>query len=205
MRVITKYFPHLSNLQKRQFSCLKDLYAAWNNKINLVSRKDIDNLYMNHVLHSLSIARFTQFSNDSRILDVGTGGGFPGIPLSILFPDVEFVLMDSIHKKIKVVNAIIQDIGITNVITECKRVEEFDDEFDFILGRAVTNMNVFKEWVSRLVSKSQRNELRNGILYLKGGDISEELSDIENVKEINISDYFEEEFFQTKKIVYISF
>lgn len=203
MDLILKYFPDLSETQMRQFESLENLYKDWNAKINVVSRKDIDELYLRHVLHSLGIAKVIQFSCGSSILDVGTGGGFPGIPLAIMFPECHFHLVDSINKKLKVVNAVADSIGLTNIETSHSRVEAINDKFDFIISRAVTAMPEFTKWVKSKIAKAQENSLKNGILYLKGGDLTEELKPYTNVKAFLLSDYFEEPFFETKKVIYL--
>ena len=203
MELILKYFPDVTETQIQQFEALEDLYKDWNAKINVVSRKDIDDLYVKHVLHSLAIAKVIQFKDQSSILDVGTGGGFPGVPLAILFPNCQFHLVDSINKKLKVINAVCEAIELTNVKTTHSRVEAIDDTFDFIVSRAVTAMPEFTKWVKGKIARTQQNELKNGILYLKGGDLTEELKQYTNVKAFLISDYFEEEFFETKKIIYL--
>ena len=204
MDIILKYFPDLLEKQIKQFSQLQDLYNEWNSQINVISRKDMDNLYLKHVLHSLAIAKVISFADGTKVLDVGTGGGFPGIPLAILFPNVEFLLVDSIGKKIKVVNEVANSIGLKNLRAEHKRAEQVNGQFDFVVSRAVTRMKVFHQWVIKRISTKQRNILFNGILYLKGGDLTDELKGIKNVELYNIPDFFEEEFFETKKIVYIS-
>ena len=173
MELITKYFPHLSADQKKQFEQLKELYKDWNLKINVVSRKDIDELYLRHVLHSLGIAKIQEFKPGSSILDVGTGGGFPGIPLAILFPETKFHLVDSIGKKIKVVDEVVAGLGIINVKTTNSRVEEITGKYDFIVSRAVAAMPTFVHWVKGKIAKENKHEFKNGILYLKGGDLSE--------------------------------
>lgn len=205
MEIILKYFPNLSEIQKEQFSKLQGLYEQWNVHINLISRKDIENLYLKHVLHSLSIAKVIDFADGTKILDVGTGGGFPGIPLAIFFPNVEFLLVDSIGKKINVVKEIADKIGIKNLKAEHKRAEQVMGKFDFVVSRAVTKMKVFQQWVRKKISSKRKNILNNGILYLKGGDLSYELKGIKNANIYDISKYFEEDFFETKKIVYISY
>ena len=205
MEVILKYFPNLSEIQKEQFSKLQELYQHWNSKINVVSRMDMQNLYLKHILHSLAIAKVIDFADGTKIIDVGTGGGFPGIPLAILFPNVEFLLVDSIGKKIKVVNDIAENIGLRNLQAEHKRAEQVVGKFDFVVSRAVTRMKVFQQWVRKMISTKQKNSLFNGIIYLKGGDLNEELHGIKNVDIYDISDFFEEDFFKTKKIVYISY
>ncbi|NRD20851.1 16S rRNA (guanine(527)-N(7))-methyltransferase RsmG [Winogradskyella eckloniae] len=203
MELILKYFPNLTENQIQQFSALKALYMDWNSKINVISRKDIEELYLRHVLHSLGIAKVMQFSNGSSILDVGTGGGFPGVPLAILFPECQFHLVDSINKKLKVINAVAEAIELTNIKTTHSRVEAIDEKFDFIVSRAVTSMPEFTTWVKGKIAKTQRNELKNGILYLKGGDLTEELKQYKSVKAYLLSDYFEESFFETKKVIHL--
>ena len=205
MEVILKYFPNLSEKQKNQFSKLQGLYKYWNVQINVISRKDIENLYLKHVLHSLSIAKVIDFSDGTKILDVGTGGGFPGIPLAILFPNVDFLLVDSIGKKINVVREIADKIGIKNLQAEHNRAEQVVGKFDFVVSRAVTKMKVFQQWVRQKISSKRKNILNNGILYLKGGDLTDELKGIKNANIYEITKYFEEDFFETKKIVYISY
>lgn len=203
MKLLLKYFPDLTVQQIEQFKALEDLYKEWNAKINVVSRKDIDELYLRHVLHSLGIAKVIQFSDGSSVLDVGTGGGFPGVPLAILFPNSKFHLVDSINKKLKVINAVCEGIGLTNVKTTHARVEAINDTYDFIVSRAVTAMPEFTTWVKGKISKKQNNKFKNGILYLKGGDLTEELKQYKNVKAFLLSDYFEEGFFETKKVIYL--
>jgi len=203
MELIQKYFPQLSNVQKEQFSKLFELYSDWNSKINVVSRKDIDELYLRHVLHSLGIAKVIQFKDGTTFLDVGTGGGFPGIPLAILYPECHFHLVDSINKKLKVVDAVAESLGLTNVKTSHKRAEEIKETFDFVVSRAVTAMPSFVDWVKNKVNKKSKHELRNGILYLKGGDLTEELKGFSKATLYNLSDYFEEDFFETKKVVHL--
>jgi len=204
MQIINKYFPDLTDNQIKQFSNLQYLYEHWNSKINVISRKNIDTLYTNHILHSLAIAKVIQFKKGTKILDIGTGGGFPGIPLAILFPEVDFLLVDSIGKKIKVVNEVSSAIGLTNVSTLHERAENIKETFDFIVSRAVTNMTDFKKWVKGKFNNTHNNTLNNGIFYLKGGDLSEELKGIPHIKH-EIADLFEEEFFKTKKVIYISY
>lgn len=203
MQIILKYFPDLTVVQKAQFQKLDELYKDWNLKINVVSRKDIDELYIRHVLHSLGIAKVISFKLKSKILDVGTGGGFPGIPLAILFPECQFYLVDSIAKKLKVVDEVVNGLGLKNVKTFHSRVEDIDEQFDFIVSRAVTTMPTFVSWVKGKIAKSQHNDLKNGILYLKGGDLTEELQNYKTVTLFNLSDYFTEDFFETKKVVYL--
>jgi len=203
MELIQKYFPQLSDFQKEQFNQLFDLYSDWNSKINVVSRKDIDELYLRHVLHSLGIAKVLQFKDGTTILDVGTGGGFPGIPLAILYPNCHFHLVDSINKKLKVVDAVAKSLGLTNVKTSHKRAEDINDTYDFIVSRAVTAMPSFVGWVKNKVNKKSKNELKNGILYLKGGDLTQELNNFPKATLYNLSDFFEEDFFDTKKVVHL--
>ena len=203
MEAILKQFPDLSENQILQFQKLQSLYEDWNAKINVISRKDIDELYTRHVLHSLGIAKIIEFRPGSRIMDVGTGGGFPGIPLAILFPEVDFYLIDVIAKKIKVVNEVAAGLGLKNVKAEQKRAELVKQEFDFIVSRAVTNMPDFVKWVDDKVAKKQNHELANGILYLKGGDLTEELKDFPKATQYNLSDFFTDEFFETKKVVHL--
>ena len=202
--LIFSYFPALTDHQRKQFSKLFDLYSEWNNKINVISRKDIDNLYVNHVLHSLGIAKTVSFKPDAHILDVGTGGGFPGIPLAILFPETKFHLIDSIGKKITVVKNVAEGIGLKNVNAEQIRAEQIKGEYDFVVSRAVTRLKEFYSWVHNKVKKQSRHELYNGILYLKGGDLDEEMQELKKPYQIfELSDYFKEEFFETKKVVYV--
>jgi len=203
MEIIHKYFKNLSDIQIEQFSKLQDLYEDWNLKINVVSRKDIDELYLRHVLHSLGIAKVIQFKPGSKVLDVGTGGGFPGIPLAILFPETQFHLVDSIGKKIKVVDEVVSGLGLLNVKTTNGRVEEDKDTYDFIVSRAVAEMETFVRWTKGKISKKQNHSLKNGILYLKGGDLTEELKLYTSAIIYNLSDYFEEEFYETKKVVHL--
>lgn len=202
--IITKYFPDITELQKQQFIQLYELYKYWNAQINVISRKDIDLLYERHVLHSLGIARTISFKKGTNIMDVGCGGGFPGIPLAILFPECNFCLIDSIGKKIKVVNAVAGSIGLKNILAEHRRAEEVKEKFEFIVSRAVTDASVFFRWIQNNVSKNQFNDLPNGILFLKGGDLSEELEEFKKRSVIfDLKNYFSEDFFETKKVVYI--
>lgn len=201
---IFHYFPDLTNQQQQQFTKLYDLYADWNEKINVVSRKDIENLYINHVLHSVGIAKVMTFKPGAAVLDVGTGGGFPGIPLAILFPETQFHLVDSIGKKITVVNGVAEGIGLKNVKAEQIRAEQLKGEYDFIVSRAVTRIKEFYGWIHNKAKKKSTHTLHNGILYLKGGDLEEELSELKHpYNTYNLSDYFTEEFFETKKVVYV--
>ncbi|GGZ77388.1 16S rRNA (guanine(527)-N(7))-methyltransferase RsmG [Algibacter mikhailovii] len=203
MELILKYFTDLTEDQIQKFKQLESLYQDWNLKINVVSRKDIDELYLRHVLHSLGIAKVMSFKAGSKILDVGTGGGFPGIPLAILFPECSFHLVDSIAKKLKVVDEVIEGLGITNVKTTHSRVEAIDDTYDFIVSRAVAAMPTFVHWIKGKIAKKQNHELKNGILYLKGGDLSDELKDYRTTTIYNLSDYFSEDFYETKKVVHL--
>ncbi len=204
LSIITNYFPNLTPTQIEQFKQLQGLYEHWNAQINVISRKDIESLYEKHVLHSLGIAKVMEFKPNTKIMDVGCGGGFPGIPLAILFPECKFHLVDSIGKKIKVVNEIAAAIGLQNLTAEHKRAEEVKDKFEFIISRAVTEFPAFYKWVQNKISKSQFNNLPNGILYLKGGDLTEELKDFKKrVVLYELKDYFKEEFFETKKVVYL--
>lgn len=201
--IVFKYFPELTEVQKEQFIQLDALYQDWNQKINVVSRKDIDEIYLRHVLHSLGIAQFQKFLSGSEVLDVGSGGGFPGIPLAILFPETQFTLVDAIGKKIKVVQQVIDGLELTNVTAHHMRVEELDKKFDFIVSRAVAAMPTFTRWIKGKIKKTSIHDRKNGILYLKGGDLTEELKDYRNAEIYNLSDYFTEDFFDTKKIVYL--
>jgi len=203
MKLVLKYFPDLTEDQIQKFKQLESLYQDWNLKINVVSRKDIDELYLRHVLHSLGIAEVISFKDGSKILDVGTGGGFPGIPLAILFPECSFHLVDSIAKKLKVVDEVVEGLGLTNVKTTHSRVEDIQGSYDFIISRAVAAMPTFVHWVKGKIAKKQNHELKNGILYLKGGDLSEELKDYKTTTIYNLSDYFSEEFYDTKKVVHL--
>lgn len=203
MEIIKKYFPDLTQLQTKQFEQLEELYTLWNSQINVISRKDIEELYTRHVLHSLGIAKVMRFNPGARILDVGTGGGFPGVPLAILFPETEFVLCDSIGKKIKVVNEVAQALGLKNLTAIHGRAESISGKFDFVVSRAVTAMPRFVEWINNKIEKESRHKLENGILYLKGGDLSEELSSFDFYRIYNLTDYFSEDFFETKSVVYL--
>lgn len=203
MDLILKYFPELSNLQRDQFHLLRALYEDWNIKINVVSRKDIDELYLRHVLHSLAIAKIQKFKPGAEILDVGTGGGFPGIPLAILFPKAQFHLVDSIGKKIKVVKEVVEGTQLKNVRATNARVEKVSGKYDFILSRAVAQMETFVHWVDGKIAKKSTHELKNGILYLKGGDLTEELKYFPKATVYPLRDYFEEDFFSTKSVVHL--
>jgi 16S rRNA (guanine527-N7)-methyltransferase len=204
MDIILKYFHDLTNLQKEQFSKLPELYSHWNEQINVISRQDIENLFEKHILHSLAIAKVVNFKNGTEILDVGTGGGFPGIPLAILYPECQFHLVDSIGKKIKVVTEIAQALDLKNVRAEQIRAEQIDYEYDFVVTRAVTRVKPFTEWMRGKFNQNQYNKLKNGILFLKGGDLSEELKEYgKKTKTYELYEIFDEEFFETKKIVYV--
>lgn len=203
MEEILKQFPDLTENQILQFQKLEALYQDWNAKINVISRKDIDELYTKHVLHSLAIAKIQPFEPGTYILDVGTGGGFPGIPLAILFPETRFYLIDVILKKIKVVQAVANDLGLKNVKAEQIRAENVKGDYDFIVSRAVTNMPDFVSWIKDKIKKQNKHELKNGILYLKGGDLTEELKDFPKATEYNIAEFFKDDFFETKKVVHL--
>lgn len=202
--IIYQYFPNLSDQQQKQFAQLYSLYKDWNDKINVISRKDVDNLYVNHVLHSLGIAKIISFKPGASILDVGTGGGFPGIPLAILFPDTEFHLVDSIGKKITVVKNVADGLGLKNIKAEQIRAEQINNKYDFIVSRAVTRLKEFYGWINQKVKLKSQHEMDNGILYLKGGDLDEELAELKKLHQIfDLSQYFKEEFFETKKVVFV--
>lgn len=203
MEEILKQFPNLTDNQIQQFEKLQFLYEDWNAKINVISRKDIDELYTRHILHSLGIAKIIEFKSGSKIMDVGTGGGFPAIPLAILFPEANFYAIDIIAKKIKVVNEIIKALELKNIKAEQKRAELVAHDFDFIVSRAVTNMPDFVSWVKGKIKSKCNHELDNGILYLKGGDLSEELKDFPKATEYSLSEFFSDEFFETKKVVHL--
>ena len=203
--IIEKYFPSLTEHQKEQLRALYDLYADWNAKINVVSRKDFEQLYLRHVLHSLAIAKVCQFDAGAKVLDVGCGGGFPSVPLAIMFPEVQFISADSIGKKITVVKGVCEGAGITNIDARHTRVEQIPEKFDYVISRAVTEMPQFVKWIWSKIERGQKGTLPNGILYLKGGDLTEELSATRmKWTEYQIADFFEEEFFETKKVVYTS-
>ena len=203
--IILDYFPNLNKIQIDQFAQLQELYDFWNNQINVISRKDMDNFYLHHVLHSLSIAKIVEFKAYTEILDAGTGGGFPGIPLAILFPEVKFYLVDSIGKKIKVVNEVAQSLNLKNVEAEKVRMEQVNRTFDFIISRAVTSLPDFLKWTSYKFHNKSFNSIPNGILYIKGGDVQSELNEIKKFKKkiYSITDFFENDFFETKKVIHI--
>jgi 16S rRNA (guanine527-N7)-methyltransferase len=200
---ILKYFPDINPEQTNKFQDLYSVYELWNSKINLISRKDFENLYIHHILHSLSILKFIEFKNGTKVLDVGTGGGFPGVPLAILLPEVEFTLIDGIGKKILAVNSIIKDLKINNAKGINIRAEDLSEKNDFIIARAVGSLDKFYPLIQRNISSNSFNDITNGLIYLKGGDLSHELRQIKNYKEVLISDYFSESFFKDKKIIYI--
>ena len=200
---IAHYFPELSKQQYQQFEQLEELYKTWNAQINVISRKDIDALYEKHVLHALGIAKVQSFKSGAKVLDVGTGGGFPGIPLAILFPKVKFYLIDSIGKKIKVVQAVADALNLKNVEARHQRAQEFKQPVDFVVSRAVTRMEDFVPWVKKNIKNKGTHRLGNGILYLKGGDLSEELAPFPKAEQYELTQYFEETFFETKKVVYL--
>ena len=201
--LILKYFPEITDEQKQQFEKLEQLYTEWNEKINVISRKDMDGLYEKHILHSLGIAKVMPFADGTKVLDIGTGGGFPGIPLAILFPEVSFTLIDSIGKKIKVVEAVSEGLGLKNVTAVHGRAEKLKEKFHFMVSRAVTQMPEFLRWLKGKFEKEQFNEKHNGVLYLKGGDLAEELAGL-RCEIFQLKNYCEEEFFDTKKVVYLS-
>ncbi|MFB9119678.1 16S rRNA (guanine(527)-N(7))-methyltransferase RsmG [Bergeyella porcorum] len=203
LNLILKYFPEISEKQKEQFQKLEELYTEWNAKINVISRKDMESLYEKHILHSLGIAKIMSFSDGTKVLDVGTGGGFPGIPLAILFPNVQFTLIDSIGKKITVVNAVAEGLGLQNVTAIHGRAEKLKEKFHFVVSRAVTQMPEFLKWLKGKFEKEQFNPKHNGVLYLKGGDLAEELAGL-RCEIFQLKQHFEEEFFDTKKVVYLS-
>ncbi len=203
IQIIFDYFTGLTEAQQEQFRLLESLYQDWNQKINVVSRKDIDELYLRHVLHSLGIAKIQRFLPESTVLDVGTGGGFPGIPLAILFPETQFTLVDAIGKKTKVVQEVIDGLQLSNAKAVHSRVEGIDGQFDFIVSRAVAAMPTFVRWTKGRIKKESIHERRNGILYLKGGDLTEELKGYKTIEIFDLSDYFKQDFFETKKVVYL--
>jgi 16S rRNA (guanine527-N7)-methyltransferase len=202
--ILLKYFSGITPQQQQQFEQLPGLYNFWNNQINVISRKDIDQLYERHVLHSLGIAKVMPFLPGENVLDVGTGGGFPGIPLAILFPETQFFLVDSIGKKIKVVKEVASALGLQNLKADHLRAEQVNEKFDFVVSRAVTRLNEFYPWVKGKFSKQSKNTLANGILYLKGGDLNEEIAESGlTVQQFHLKDYFEEDFFETKQVIYV--
>lgn len=202
-QLIFNYFPNLTQQQQDQFIALEALYQDWNLKINVVSRKDIEELYLRHVLHSLAIAKFISFNPGAQVLDVGTGGGFPGIPLAILFPETQFTLVDAIGKKIKVVQEVVDGLGLENVRSIHQRVEEDNNQYDFVVSRAVAAMPTFMRWIKGRIKKVSEHPIKNGVLYLKGGDLGEELQDYRTVQIYSLMDYYKEDFFETKKLVYL--
>ncbi|QZE13522.1 16S rRNA (guanine(527)-N(7))-methyltransferase RsmG [Halosquirtibacter laminarini] len=205
MDIILKYFPDLTEEQESRFAMLKSLYTEWNEKVNVISRKDIDHLYEKHVLHSLSIAKVMQFKPGTKVLDVGTGGGFPGVPLAILFPETEFLCVDAIGKKITVVNGVCEALGLTNIRAEHTRVQNVKEKFDFIVSRAVTAFPKFVAMSRAVVQKKSFNQLANGILYIKGGDFIEEIANFGDKCSIYpVSDFFDEDFFETKKVIHLA-
>lgn len=202
--LIKSYFPGLSELQIEQFSRLQELYEDWNSKINVISRKDMDEFYVHHVLHSLAIAKVMEFQPGTKVLDIGTGGGFPGIPLAILFPETQFHLVDSIGKKINVVKDVVKQLKLANVEAQQARAEELVRKYDFVISRAVTRMANFYPWVKNKIRKEDFNEFQNGILYLKGGEVDEEMEELDKSYVVyHLDDYFKEDFFKTKKVIYI--
>jgi len=203
MKIILEEFPDLNHVQIEQFSKLKKIYSDWNNKINIISRKDIDNIYERHVLHSLVIAKFIKFNKGTTVLDLGTGGGFPGIPLSIIFPDVNFILVDSIRKKILVVNEIVDQLKLKNIKSEWSRAEDIDYKYDFLVTRAVAKMSFLIKWSNGKFKKNSNNHIPNGIIALKGGNVDKELKNIQQKKIIEIKDIFDTQYFLDKKIIYI--
>ena len=203
MKIILEKFPDLNDIQIEQFSKLKKIYSDWNNKINIISRKDIDNIYERHVLHSLVIAKFIKFNKGTTVLDLGTGGGFPGIPLSIIFPEVNFILVDSIRKKIVVVDEIVNELRLINVKSEWSRAENLDYKYDFLVTRAVAKMSFLIEWSKGKFNKNSNNHIPNGIIALKGGNVDDELKNIQQKKIVDIKDIFDTHYFLDKKIIYI--
>jgi len=203
LELILQYFPNITSEQKKQFAELEVLYKDWNEKINVISRKDTDSLYEKHILHSLGIAKVMQFADNTKVLDIGTGGGFPGIPLAILFPNAQFTLVDSIGKKINVVKGVAESLGLKNVTAHHMRAEQLKEKFHFVVSRAVTQMPVFLTWLRGKFEKEQFNPKHNGVLYLKGGDLAEELAGLK-AEIFNLKNYFDGEFFDTKKVVYLS-
>ena len=203
LELILQYFPNITSEQKKQFAELEVLYKDWNEKINVISRKDTDSLYEKHILHSLGIAKVMEFADNTKVLDIGTGGGFPGIPLAILFPNVQFTLVDSIGKKITVVKGVAESLGLKNVTAHHIRAEQLKEKFHFVVSRAVTQMPVFLTWLRGKFEKEQFNPKHNGVLYLKGGDLAEELAGLK-AEIFSLKNYFDGEFFDTKKVVYLS-
>lgn len=204
--IIYKYFPNLTDNQVKQFDELYDLYEEWNSQINVISRKDIEELYVRHVLHSLAIAKFTKFPKGTKVLDVGCGGGFPGIPLAIMFPEARFLLVDSIGKKIKVVNGVAESLGLTNLKGIHDRAENVKGQFNVIVSRAVTRMKPFRHWVHQKLNAPRIPELDNGIIALKGGDLDDEMREIKAAyQEVKLTDYFEEDFYETKKLIFVPY
>ena len=203
LELILQYFPNITSEQKKQFAELEVLYNDWNEKINVISRKDTDSLYEKHILHSLGIAKVMAFADNTKVLDIGTGGGFPGIPLAILFPNVQFTLVDSIGKKITVVKGVAESLGLKNVTAHHIRAEQLKEKFHFVVSRAVTQMPVFLTWLRGKFEKEQFNPKHNGVLYLKGGDLAEELAGLK-AEIFSLKNYFDGEFFDTKKVVYLS-
>ena len=203
LELILQYFPNITSEQKKQFAELEVLYKDWNEKINVISRKDTDSLYEKHILHSLGIAKVMAFADNTKVLDIGTGGGFPGIPLAILFPNVQFTLVDSIGKKITVVKGVAESLGLKNVTAHHMRAEQLKEKFHFVVSRAVTQMPVFLTWLRGKFEKEQFNPKHNGVLYLKGGDLAEELGGLK-AEIFSLKNYFDGEFFDTKKVVYLS-
>ncbi len=202
--LIFKYFGNLTAIQQEQIKQLQPLYEDWNSKINVISRKDMESFYLHHVLHALSIAKYIQFKPETQILDIGTGGGFPGIPLAILFPEVKFHLIDSIGKKIKVVEAVAESLGLKNIVAQQIRVEDIEQKYDFILSRAVTEVKTLYFWSKKRMNKASNNDIANGMILLKGGDLKEEFKDFNyHHRFTDIKQYFSEEYFETKKIVYV--
>ncbi|MBQ9639678.1 MAG: 16S rRNA (guanine(527)-N(7))-methyltransferase RsmG [Bacteroidales bacterium] len=205
MEIVEKYFPHLTSAQRARFNTLTQLYGEWNQRINVVSRKDMDDFDMHHVLHSLGIAKVVSFLPDAQVLDLGTGGGFPGIPLAILFPNTHFTLVDSIGKKIKVVDAVVQQLELRNVTTRNCRAEQTEGQFDFVVSRAVASMESLDQWSRSKIAPVSRHSLPNGLLCLKGGDLVAELEPYaDRITRYNLSDHFSEDFFTTKQVVYLS-
>jgi 16S rRNA (guanine527-N7)-methyltransferase len=203
-KIVESYFPELVSIQKSQFSHLFSIYKEWNAQINVISRKDEENFYVHHVLHSLAIAKLVQFKPGTSVLDIGTGGGFPGIPLAIMFPETNFVLVDSIGKKIKVVNEVAQSIGLKNVLGLHERVEKIPGKFDFIVSRAVAPMSDLLFWTKDKIESQSKNDIPNGWVCLKGGDLNDELSKVKkHIRSIDIADWFKEDFFETKKVIYV--